>query len=135
MDTERERDQEIGRNYTEPAIERGQCYTNKDKKPDRKRFPGLDQARTDIAIIRFPGTHLLNLIIEKFNNERDELHQIQGNFSEIQVRVPCRVKYVDDKSKLMPQNDFHLWFESKEFLPLVANYLPYPLNETSYQEF
>jgi hypothetical protein len=35
------------------------------------KIPGIEQELPDIAIIRFPATHLLNEIIDHFNSRRD----------------------------------------------------------------
>ena len=65
---------------------------------------------------------------------RDPENQVPGNFSEIVVMLPCIVDYVDDRSKLMPQEGHHAWFEYEDFLPHMAQYLPSPFNETQYSD-
>ena len=67
IDTERERDQGIGRNYSYPPIKRGHCYVNQEKRPERMGGPERD----DIGLLNLRATHLINAIIEKYNAERD----------------------------------------------------------------
>lgn len=71
FDTDRERDHEIGRNYTQPRVPRGHCYVNKDRRPDRVEIEGLGKELKDIAIIRFPATQMLNEMIDQYNRVRD----------------------------------------------------------------
>lgn len=42
MDSIREKENGIGRNYTHPAIPAGHCYVNKERRPDPVKIPGLD---------------------------------------------------------------------------------------------
>ena len=67
LDTLRERDHEIGRNYTHPRIPRGHCFVNKNRRPDRVKIEGLEEELRDIAIFRFPVTHMINEMIDRFN--------------------------------------------------------------------
>jgi hypothetical protein len=51
--------------------------------------------------------------------------------------MPCKVEYVDDRSKVEPSfvlESHHLWFEYTELLPQMLEYLPSPLNETDYSD-
>jgi hypothetical protein len=71
MDSAREKDQEIGRNYTYGTIPHGQCFISSHRKPDRDQLQE-EVPLPDIAYLQFPITHLLNSVIENYNNGVDE---------------------------------------------------------------
>lgn len=89
-------------------------------------------------MIKFPVKYMLEQILEHYNEniapKNGEIN-IFREMNAFDITLPCRIEYIDDKSKLPPQQGHHVWFENNQLLPLMSHYLPAPYNLSEYNEF
>ncbi len=121
-DIQRERHNEIGRNFTHPPLNLGECFINEKSKP--KDYDPLKASK--FVFLKFSPHELLNQITSDYNRMNPDARPLFNNFTELDVVVmPCKVIYVDDSPKVGQKYPHHVTIEYSQALKLLSYYLPY----------
>lgn len=96
IDTERERKNEIGRNYTHPALKFGECLINEKFKPHNYD----PHTASKFVLLKFPAQEFLNQLTSDYNRMNPDARPFETNFTVLDIVMPCKVSYVDDNEKV-----------------------------------
>jgi hypothetical protein len=107
MDTLREREHEIGRNYTYPPMEFGECFASEKNKPNNYD----KKTASKFAILKLPLHHFLSQVTTDYNRRNQYQKPVPSNFTKLDVIMPCKIRYVADKGKLGGNHEHHIWME------------------------
>lgn len=107
LDTDRERHNEIGRNFTDPAMKFGECFINEKSKPQN-----YDPATASkFVFVKFSAQELLNQITSDYNRMNPDSRPFETNFTQLDVVMPCKVRYVDDGAKVGQKSHHYVSIE------------------------
>jgi hypothetical protein len=107
MDTIREREHEIGRNYTYPPMKFGECYASMKHKPANYD----ENTASKFAMLKLPLSHFLSIVSSDYNRRNPDNTPIPSNFTKLDVIMPCKISYVVDKGKVGGNHEHHIWME------------------------
>ena len=81
VDTDRERKNEIGRNYTHPALKFGECLINEKFKPHNYD----PETASKFVLLKFPVQEFLNQITSDHNVIYPDAKPLKTNFTELDI--------------------------------------------------